>query len=172
MKKKFLLLVAFSVSAVFYAQKRDSLQFSLPEKYNLHLEDKQQDDRMVMMEYIPKGQNWDNYDIIVTKLISKNLAQIPLQTFFDNSKKLLQSKTRNLRIKELARSKKGEREYILFTAEADSYKDSKDTESQIQYFTKGENDVFMCMAAIKDKNLPKDFVEEWSKIFLQSQIIK
>jgi hypothetical protein len=30
----------------------------------------------------------------------------------------------------------------------------------------------MCLAAIKEKNLPKDFVEEWSKVFLQSQIIK
>lgn len=170
--KRLLIIATLSISAIFYSQKKDSLQFSLPEKYNLHLEEKQENDQMVMMEYIPKGQNWDNYDIIVTKIISKNLAKIPLQTFFDNSKKLLQSKTKNLRIKELSRNKKGEREYILFTAEADSYKDSETTESQIQYFTKGENDVFMCMAALKEKNLPKDFVEEWSKVFLQSQIIK
>jgi hypothetical protein len=170
--KVFFLLASFSVSSLLYAQKRDSLQFSLPEKYHLHLEEKQEDDRMVMMEYIPEGQNWDNYEIIVTKLVSKNLAQVPLQTFFDNTKKLLQSKTKNLKIKELSRNKKGEREYILFTAEADAYRDSKDTESQIQYYVKGENDVFMCMAALKKKNLPADFVEEWSKVFLQSRIIK
>ncbi|NML57162.1 hypothetical protein [Chryseobacterium cheonjiense] len=170
--KKLLITVALSVSAIFYSQKKDSLQFSLPEKYNLHLEEKQENDQMIMMEYIPKGQNWDNYDIIVTKIVSKNLAKIPLQTFFDNNKKLLQSKTKNLRIKELSRNKNGEREYILFTAEADSYVDSQTTESQIQYYTKGENDVFMCIAAIKEKNLPKELVEEWSKVFLQSQIIK
>lgn len=169
---KLFLPLALSFSTVFYSQKRDSLQFSLPEKYNLHLEEKQENDQMIMMEYIPKGQNWDNYDIIITKLVSKNLAKIPLQTFFDNNKKLLQSKTKNLRIKELSRNKKGEREYILFTAEADSYTNSTTTESQIQYFVKGDNDVFMCLAAIKEKNLPKDFVEEWSKVFLQSQIIK
>jgi len=170
--KKLLITVALSVSAIFYSQKKDSLQFSLPEKYNLHLEEKQENDQMIMMEYIPKGQNWDNYDIIVTKIVSKNLAKIPLQTFFDNNKKLLQSKTKNLRIKELSRNKNGEREYILFTAEADSYVDSQTTESQIQYYTKGENDVFICIAAIKEKNLPKELVEEWSKVFLQSQIIK
>ena len=170
--KKLLITVALSVSAIFYSQKKDSLQFSLPEKYNLHLEEKQENDQMIMMEYIPKGQNWDNYDIIVTKIVSKNLAKIPLQTFFDNNKKLLQSKTKNLRIKELSRNKNGEREYILFTAEADSYVDSQTTESQIQYYTKGENDVFMCIASIKEKNLPKELVEEWSKVFLQSQIIK
>lgn len=56
--------------------------------------------------------------------------------------------------------------------EADSYKDSKTTESQVYYYTKGDNDVFTCIAAIKEKNLPKKFVEEWSKVFLQSQIIK
>jgi len=166
----------FSLSLVFYlsvfAQERDSLQFSLPEKYNLHLEEKQENDQMIMMEYIPKGQNWDNYDIIVTKLVSKNMASVPLQTFFDNHKKLSQSKTRNLRIKELSRNKKGEREYILFTMEADSYKDSNTTESQVYYLTKGNNDIFTCIAAIKEKNLPNKFVEEWSKVFLQSQIIK
>ncbi|MDR6157508.1 hypothetical protein QF023_001024 [Chryseobacterium sp. SLBN-27] len=170
--KKLSILLMLSFSAIFHSQKKDSLQFPLPEKYNLHLEEKQENDKMVMMEYIPKGQNWDNYDIIVTKIVSKNMAQIPLQTFFENNKKLLKSKTKNLRIKELSRNKRGEREYILFTAEADSYIDSKTTESQIQYFTKGENDVFMCIAAIKEKNLPKEFVEEWSKVFLQSQIIK
>ncbi|MGE4514581.1 MAG: hypothetical protein AB7E26_12320, partial [Chryseobacterium sp.] len=71
------------------------MQFSLPEKYNLHLEENQENGQMVMMEYIPKGQNWDNYDIIVTKIVSKYLAKVPLQTFFDNSNKLLQSKTKN-----------------------------------------------------------------------------
>lgn len=170
--KKFLLFLSLSFSLSMYAQKRDSLQFSLPEKYNLHLEEKQENDEMIMMEYIPKGQNWDNYNIIVTKLVSKNMASVPLQTFFDNIKKGTQAKTKNLRIKELARNKKDEREYILFTMEADSYKDSKTTESQVYYYTKGDNDVFTCIAAIKEKNLPKKFVEEWSKVFLQSQIIK
>ncbi|WEK70846.1 MAG: hypothetical protein P0Y62_04655 [Candidatus Chryseobacterium colombiense] len=170
--KKFLLFLSISFSLSVYAQKRDSLQFSLPEKYNLHLEEKQENDQMIMMEYIPKGQNWDNYDIIVTKLVTKNVASVPLQTFFDNIKKSTQAKTKNLKIKELARNKKDEREYILFTMEADSYKDSKTTESQIYYFTKGNNDVFMCIAAIKEKKLPEKFVEEWSKVFLQSQIIK
>jgi hypothetical protein len=170
--KKFLLFLSISFSLSLSAQKRDSLQFSLPEKYNLHLEEQQENDQMIMMEYIPKGQNWDNYDIIVTNLVTKNAASIPLQTFFDNHKKLSQSKTQNLRIKELSRNKKGEREYILFTMEADSYKDSNTTESQVYYLTKGDNDVFTCIAAIKEKNLPKKFVEEWSKVFLQSQIIK
>jgi len=170
--KKFLLFLSISFSLSIYSQKIDSLQFSLPEKYNLHLEEKQENDKMIMMEYIPKGQNWDNYDIIVTKVVTKNAASIPLQTFFDNIKKRVQSKTKNLRIKEVSRNKKGEREYILFTMEADSYKDSKTTESQVYYFAKGDNDVFMCIAAVKEKNLPKKFVEEWSKVFLQSQIIK
>jgi hypothetical protein len=53
----------------------------LPEKYNLHLEEKQENDQMIMMEYIPKGQNWDNYDIIITKLVSKNLAKFRCRLF-------------------------------------------------------------------------------------------
>jgi hypothetical protein len=71
----------------------------------------------------------------------------------------------------LSRNKKGERD-TFFLLLKDSYTNSTTTESQIQYFVKGDNDVFMCLAAIKEKNLPKDFVEEWSKVFLQSQIIK
>lgn len=169
---KFYLFLTLSLSSVLYAQKRDSLQFSLPEKYNLHLEEKQENEKMILMEYIPKGQNWDNYSIIVTKLVSKNMAQVPLQTFFDNNKKLIRSKAKKTKVKELSRNTNGGREYILFTVEADSYEDSATTESQVYYFTKGINDVFMCIAAIKEKKLPQSFVDEWSKVFLQSQIIK
>ncbi|WP_419870782.1 hypothetical protein [Chryseobacterium sp. CT-SW4] len=96
----------------------------------------------------------------------------PLQAFLDNQTKLVAAKTDNLRVKELSRSKENEREYILFTMEADAYKDSDTTESQVYYFTKGEQDVFICISAIKQKKLPEKFIDVWSKVFLQSQIIK
>ncbi|WP_292008367.1 hypothetical protein [Chryseobacterium sp.] len=170
--KKLIVLFTLSLFSAFYAQKKDSLQFNLPSKYNFQLAEKQENDQMIMMEYIPKGQNWDNYDIIVTKLTIKNGARVPLQAFFDNQSKLVESKTENLRVKELSRNKENEREYILFTMEADAYKGSNTTESQVYYLTKGEQDVFICISAIKEKNLPGKFIDEWSKVFLQSQIIK
>lgn len=170
--KKLLILFSFSFCSIIYSQKRDSVQIVLPPKYNLHLAEKQENDKMIMMEYIPKGQNWDNYDIIVTKITVKNAAKIPLQSFFESQKKIAEGKTENLRIKELSRNKENEREYILFTMEADSYKDSKTTESQVHYITKGEQDVLMFISAIKEKSLPDEFVKEWAKVFEQSQIIK
>ncbi|WP_419870781.1 hypothetical protein [Chryseobacterium sp. CT-SW4] len=74
MMKKLATLFIFSFFSVFNAQKKDSLQFVLPAEYSLYLAENQKTPQMEMLEYIPKGQNWDNYNLIVTKLTIKNAA--------------------------------------------------------------------------------------------------
>ncbi|WP_312075837.1 hypothetical protein [Chryseobacterium sp.] len=172
MFKKISFLFFLSLFFWSFAQKTDSLQIDFPAKYKLKLASSQQNMQIKMLEYIPENENWENYSIIVTKLIMKNTANIPLETVYQSHIKVAQEKTENLDIKEISRNKSGENEFILFTAESDGYKDSDIPESQVYYFVKGSKDIIMCIAAIKAKKLPSEFIDEWSNIFLKSRIIK
>ncbi|KQS92372.1 hypothetical protein ASG21_07985 [Chryseobacterium sp. Leaf394] len=172
MFKKLSLLFFFSIFFWSSAQKTDSLQIDFPAKYKLKLANSKENMQMKVLEYIPENENWENYSIIITKLTMKNMAQVPLQTVFEYHKKMAEEKVENLTVTEISKNKEGEKEFKLFTMEADAYKDNSGTESQVYYFVKGDQDIIMCIAAIKQKKLPAEFVDEWSKIFLKSQFIK
>lgn len=172
MFNKLSFLFFFSIFFWSSAQKTDSLQIDFPAKYKLKLANSKENMQMKVLEYIPENENWENYSVIITKLTMKNTASLPLQTLFDYHKKMAEEKVNNLTIKEISSNKDGEIEFKLFTMEADAYKDSSGTESQVYYFVKGDQDIILCIAAVKQKKLPAAFIDEWSKIFLKSQFIK
>lgn len=172
MLKKLSFLFLFSMFFWSSAQKTDSLQIDFPAKYRLKLSNSKENMQMKVLEYIPENENWENYSIIITKLTMKNTAALPLQTLFEYNKKMAEEKFNNLTITEISTNKAGEKEFKLFTMEADVYKDSSGTESQVYYFVKGDRDIILCIAAVKQKKLPAGFVNEWSNIFLKSQFIK
>ena len=154
------------------AQKTDSLQIDFPAKYKLKLSNSKENIEMKVLEYIPENENWENYSIIVTKLTMKNMASVPLQTLFEYHRKMAEEKVEHLTITEISKNSENGREFKLFTMEADAYRDHSVTESQVYYFVKGDKDIIMCIAAIRQKKLPAEFVGEWSNIFLKSQFIK
>lgn len=172
MFKKLLFLFLFSMFSWSSAQKTDSLQIDFPTKYRLKLSNSKKNVEMKVLEYIPENENWENYSIIVTKLTMKNMAAVPMETLFEYHKKMAEEKVSNLTINEISKNKEGEKEFKLFTMEADAYKDNSGTESQVYYFVKGDKDIIMCIAALRKNKLPAEFVDEWSKIFLKSQFIK
>lgn len=172
MFKKLSFLIFFSALSFCRAQKTDSLQIELPAKYKLKLADSKQNTQMKMLEYIPEHENWENYSIIVTKLIMKNAVNVPLETVYEGHKKMTLDKAKGVTINEISRNKPGEREYVLFTVETEEFPDSETTESQVYYFVKGDKDIIMAISAIKAKKLPQEFIDEWSNIFLKSRIIK
>lgn len=169
--KKYFVILGLIFSCFLSAQKSDSLRLEFPKKYNLKLEAKQENSKMKMLEWIPKGKNWDNYDIIATMITLKDGAKIPLELLKQNQYKIAVEKTEGLKLTDLEKNKEGEREYILFKMEAKSYKNSPNTESQLFYFTKAENDLFICISALRTESLSKEFVDEWTKVFKESQII-
>ncbi|KQT18209.1 hypothetical protein ASG31_05630 [Chryseobacterium sp. Leaf404] len=154
------------------AQKTDSLQIDFPAEYKLKLANSKENMQMKVLEYIPENENWENYSIIVTKLTMKNTASLPVATLFEYHRKQAEEKVHHLTVTELSENKQTGKEYKLFTMEADAYKESKDAESQVYYFVKGDKDIILCIAAVKQKKLPAEFVDEWSEIFLKSKFIK
>lgn len=167
-----MLLILFLLPVLAFSQRKDSLIISFPQKYNLVLKNDQQDSRQILREWIPDGQNWENYDIIATMSVVKNASSVSIDQFKNLIVKGLKEKTKGLKYTELDKNEDPENGYMIFTCESDSYKNSNVKESQIYFLIKGKNDLFANIIALKTDRLPKEFVEEWRKIFKESKFVE
>lgn len=170
--KNYILFILFFLPLAAFSQKRDSLVINFPQKYNLVLKNNQQDSRKILREWIPNGQTWENYDIIATMLVLKNGKSVSVNKFKDLIVKGLKEKTKGFKYTELDRNEDSENGYLIFKCESDSYKDSKEKESQIYFLTIGKNDLFSNIIALKTDKFSDEFVEEWRKIFKESKFVE
>lgn len=170
---KNLLFILFLIPFLGFSQKKDSLYVPFPEKYHLALKNNQQDDKQIFREWIPENQTWENYSIIVTSFVLKNGKNLPLDLYKNLTIKGLKEKTKGFKYTEIERyGDENNGGYLIFKSEAESYKDSNDKESQIYYLTKGKNDFFVYIVALKTNYLPEDFVKEWTNVYKKSKFIE
>lgn len=155
-----------------FSQKKDSLFINFPEKYHLVLKNNQENSVQVLREWIPNGQNWEDYDIIATTIVLKNGKNISLYKYRDLLVKDLKERTKGFKYTLLDENKDENNGYLIFKCEADSYKGTKDKESQIYYLVKGKNDLFGNIIALRTDKLPEEFVEEWRTIFKESKFVE
>jgi len=62
--------------------------------------------------------------------------------------------------------------WILFKIENPNFTGDKKPESQLWYIRRGKTSLYVNFIAKKKKKLNDEFVEEWSKVFKESEIIE
>ncbi len=164
----FLLFISF----LGFSQKRDSLVLKLPEKYHLTLKNNQENAQQIFREWIPENQNWENYDIIFSQSIIKDGEFVSIDYYRDYMVKLLQQSTIGFKYTELEREGDEMKGHLIFKCESDAIKNSDGKESQIYFLTKGKHFFFVNIVALKTSSLPKEFVDEWFKIYKQSNFVE
>lgn len=60
---------------------------------------------------------------------------------------------------------------MLFKVETPSFPNDPKPESQLYYAIQGESTLFVNFIAIKEKKLPKDFIDKWSKVFKECEFV-
>ncbi len=166
--KKLVTITFLLISVFVFAQKADSLLVVFPAKYNLELKGKQQNQLQEFSEYLPKNETFENYSIIATKLVIRNGKSIPLELFRDKVVEDTKKDTKNFKYTEL----KSTENALIFKCESDYYIKGRDKESQIYFLTKGKNDFFINIVALKQSSLPKEFVDEWYKVYNESKFVE
>lgn len=160
------------ISILGFSQKKDSLVLKFPEKYHLVLKNNQENEKQIFREWIPEGQNWDNYDIIFTQSIIKDGDFVSINYYKDLLVNMLQQKTSGFKYTELERKGDEMTGHLIFKCESDAILGSDAKESQIYFLTKGKHSFFVNIVALKTSALPKDFVGEWFSIFKQSNFVE
>ena len=170
MKKLILFLLLIPILG--FSQKRDSLVIKFPEKYHLLLKNNQENNQQLFREWIPEGQNWDNYDVIFTQSIIKEGEFVSINYYKELLVKMLQQKTAGFKYKELDKKGDDMAGRLIFKCESEFILGSDAKESQIYFLTKGKYSFFVNIIALKTSSLPKDFVEEWLTVFKQSNFLE
>lgn len=166
MKKIIAILSLIIISLSSYSQEK--INFDFPKEYNWKVLSNNEDDYMEVTEYIPEKDNAENWELLI-QITRFNGNNIPLDTITN----LLFHETKKTAPKaKLTHLEKEESKWILFKIESPEFIENPTAESQLWYIIHGDDSMFICFIAIKEKKLKKKFIKEWSQIFKSGNIIK
>jgi len=171
MKRIILLPIITLFTALAFAQSRESLKIVWPEEYKWKIGSNQENDQQHMVEMIPGNETISKWTIIATTVLIKGVKNVPMDVamnlMFDQAKQNAINPT----LTQIERNDTAKNAWIIFKIETPEFKDDKTPESQLYYIIQGNASLYSNFVAIKEKSLPKDFVDKWTKIFKSSQLI-
>jgi len=170
MKSILITSLFFFFSLISFGQ--ESLKIHWLEKYEWKVLSNQESESMHMIELIPGKEDGQNWTKLGQMLSIKGAKNIPME----EAQKMMfqQTKTTSPKAK-LTFLEKDENDpypWILFKIESPNFTDDKNPESQLWYIKQGETSLFVNFIALKKKKLKDDFVDEWSKVFKESEVVQ
>ena len=169
--KKLLAITLFLISSnLSFSQ--ESLKIVWLEKYEWKLLSNQEDGSVHMIEIIPGKENEKNWTMLGQMLSIKGALNVPME----DAKNMMFEQTKvnspNAKLTVLEKDEEDEYPWILFKIENPKFKGDKKPESQLWYIRQGKTSLYVNFIAKKKKKLKDDFVEEWSKVFKESEIVE
>lgn len=170
MKKLFLMTLFLSITNLIFSQ--ESLKIIWLEKYEWKLLSNQENDNVHIIEIIPGKEEAENWTMLGQMMSIKGALNVPM----DKAKDLMfeQTKTTSPKAKLTVIEKNEQDEYpwILFKIENPNFEGDKKPESQLWYIRQGKTSLYVNFIAKKKKKLKEEFVEEWSKVFKESEFVE
>ena len=172
MNKIILFAAFFALATTTFGQGAiENLKIIWPEEYKWKVGSDQENQTQHMIELIPGNETINKWTIIGTMMSFKRLKNIPMDvamnTMFDQAKENAIKPTLTL----IERDDTAKNAWIIFKIEAQRFKNDKYPESQLYYIVQGQSSLYSNFVAIKEKTLPKDFVEKWTKVFKSSEFV-
>ncbi len=169
MKKLIILALLLSVTSSVFSQ--ETLKIVWLEKYEWKLLSNQEDDNVHLIEIIPGKEKAENWTMLGQMMSLKGAVGIPM----DKAKDLMFDQTKSTspdaRLTVFEKDEEDEFPWILFKIENPNVNGSKESESQLWYIRQGKTSLYVNFIALKKKKLKDDFIDEWSKVFKESEII-
>jgi len=170
MKNLYLIILLILVTNVLFSQ--ESLKILWLEKYEWKLISNQENDNIHLIEIIPGKENADNWTMLGQMMSMKGTVNVPMdqakEIFFEQAK----VNSPNATLTFLEKNEEDEFPWILFKIENPSFNNAKKPESQLWYIRQGKTSLYINFIAKKDKKLKSKFVEQWSEVFKESEIVE
>lgn len=170
--RKLLFIVTLVTSTVFaFGQTQEMLKIVWAEEYKWKIGSNQENKSIHMIEIIPENETIDNWTVIGTMMSYKGVkiakTDQVVEIFRQSSSKASSKATLTV----LESNDTTKNIWVLFKVETPSFPNDPKPESQLYYAIQGEMTLYVNFIAIKEKKLPKDFVDKWSKIFKDSEFV-
>jgi hypothetical protein len=170
MKKLLAITLFLAISNLVLSQ--ESLKIVWLEKYEWKLLSNQEDGNIHMIEIIPGKEEAEDWTMLGQMMSRKGALNVPM----DKAKDLMFEQTKatspNAKSTVLEKDEEDEYPWILFKIENPNFKGDKKPESQLWYIRQGKTALYVNFIAMKKKKLNDEFVEEWAKVFKESEIVE
>ena len=170
--KQLLFIIALTTSmAPIYGQKQENLRIVWAEEYKWKIVSNQENQSMHMLEMVPENETGDNWKIIGTMISYKNTKISRTDQVVEIYKQDSEKESSKAKVTILESDDKGKNIWVLFKVETPSFPNDPNPESQLYYAIQGEKTLYVNFIAIKEKKLFKEFVDKWSIVFKNSEIV-
>ena len=153
------------------AQAAESLKLEWPESEKWIVGSNQENDQMVMVELIHSDESLEKWTEFGTMISIKGAKNIPMDDamnmMFDQAKK----NSSKAKLTFMEKDESVQYPWILFTIEAQSFKDDKTPESQLWYIVQGKQALYTNFRAVKQATIPADLKDKWAKFFKTAHVV-
>jgi len=163
-----------SLSCIFIltsASAQETLSINWPEEYNWTLLSNHEDDKLQLLEIIPANQTKDNWSLLGQMTVVKGQTQITMEKARDLMLNQTRQNSPNAKLTEIERNESAKYPWIVFKVECPNFKNDPNPESQLWYIIRSDNALYMNFIASKTDSLTPAFVDMWSNIFKNSEIL-
>jgi len=170
MKKILTIAFFLTVSNLVFSQ--ESLKIVWLEKYQWKLLSNKEDDSIHIIEIIPGKEDAKNWTMLGQMMSIKGALNVPMEKAKDLMFEQTKITAPNANLTVLEKDEDNEYPWIIFKIENPSFKGNEETESQLWYIRQGKTALYVNFIAIKKGKLKDEFVEEWSEVFKESEIVE
>ena len=174
MKRLFFTTLLITLTSISFGQtptKGENLKIVWAQEYKWKIGSNQEDKTMQFLEIVPGKETIDKWTMLGTMMSLKNVkiskTDQVVQMYRESS--LKESPKAKLTVIESNDTTKNI--WVLFKVETSSFPNDPKPESQLYYSIQGEATLYVNFIAIKEKTLPTDFINKWSKIFKDSELV-
>ena len=170
---KNLIFVLFLILSKFYFSKtrKEIKNVSGPTEYQWKTINDREYKGIHLTEIVPEKEKAGSWKKLGTMMYFKNTRIPNADTIIDLYKEVSWEEDSKSKLTVLEKHAKGENIWVLFKEENAFDSDDKTPKSQLFYVVQGEDTLYYVFISLRKKELPEEFVEKWSKIFKNSELV-
>lgn len=142
-----------------------------PASENWKIGDRQENDKMVMIDYIPANETLDTWTEIGNVMTIKGVKNITMDEAMNMM--LNQSKKNSPKsvLTFIEKDENAEYPWIIFKIESKNFKNDKNPESQLWHITQGKSSLYVNFRAVKEASISLELQQKWIAFFKTGKVV-
>lgn len=150
---------------------QESFVLEWPASENWKIGDRQENDKMVMIDYIPANETLDTWTEIGNVMTIKGVKNITMDEAMNMM--LNQSKKNSPKavLTFIEKDENAEYPWIIFKIESKNFKNDKNPESQLWHITQGKSSLYVNFRAVKEASISPELQQKWIAFFKTGKVV-
>lgn len=145
----------------------ESLMIDWPDAEGWKVASNQEDKERKVIELLRNKETFDNWTEIGTMMVYTSLRNVPVNAAMNAMYEQAKKNCTSAKLTFIEKDDKAKYPWIIFKIECGS----KTPESQVWHIMQGTNEMYVNFRAVKQKTVPGDLKDKWTKFFKTAKIV-